>query len=235
MTVFTAYKAVNMNFLSELSTLNSTHNTLEFMDPSEYRILNPAGTIDLDFTSVPASPFQYLSPGPPTGGNIAALRVSTGPSALNLTLAYTLSSANVSVQTIETDLLNDDFAAVVSLVFGGADTIIGSTRSDVLGGFGGNDRITGRAGNDREIGGAGNDTFVFRAGFGKDVITDFSAGPAIGDVLDVHGLFANLAAVKNHAHVDSHQHLVIVFGAADTITLNTVHSKAALSLNDFHF
>jgi hypothetical protein len=45
----------------------------------------------------------------------------------------------------------------------------------------------------------------------------------------------NLAQVKSHSHIDGAGLLVIVVDAADTITLNTVHSKAALSANDFNF
>ena len=122
-------------------------------------------------------------------------------------------------------------------LYGGAgnDVLNGGGGNDKLYGQAGNDRITGGAGNDTMSGGAGNDTFVFRPHFGKDVITDFSAGPAVGDVIEMHGLFHSLAAVRNHSHVDVHGHLVIEVDASDTITLNTVHSKAALSPNDFHF
>lgn len=127
---------------------------------------------------------------------------------------------------------------------GSGDLIVGAGGNDNLSGLGGNDRIDGGPGQDRIVGGpgsdvmsgaAGGDTFVFGAHFGHDVIIDFAAGATVGDVVEMHGLLHSLTQVRNHAHVDINHHLVIVVDAADTTTLNTVHSKAALSANDFHF
>jgi hypothetical protein len=75
----------------------------------------------------------------------------------------------------------------------GNDALVGGDGNDKLGGSAGNDLIIGGAGNDNLSGGAGINTFQFRAGFGKDVITDFSAQ----DILNLNGLgFASAAAVK---------------------------------------
>lgn len=66
----------------------------------------------------------------------------------------------------------------------GADTLIGGDGNDALRGDGGADLLQGGLGNDRLNGGAANDTltgdagsdiFVFRAGGGQDVVTDFAA------------------------------------------------------------
>lgn len=58
----------------------------------------------------------------------------------------------------------------------GIDILVGSKFADDLRGGAGNDSVTGGAGNDTLAGGSGADAFVFDAGFGKDTITDFTAG-----------------------------------------------------------
>src|SRR3546814_13145356 len=64
----------------------------------------------------------------------------------------------------------------------GNDTFYGGYDSEAVAGGAGNDRLYGRAGNDTLTGGlgndtlsgdGGNDTFVFSAGDGQDVITEW--------------------------------------------------------------
>ena len=66
---------------------------------------------------------------------------------------------------------------------GGNDHLLGGKGDDLLNGGAGNDVLDGGLGKDRLIGGTGDDqlnggqgadTFVFGAGFGHDVITDFT-------------------------------------------------------------
>ena len=78
-------------------------------------------------------------------------------------------------------LLNDD--ALIGTT--GNDTLNGTTGDDTLLGRAGDDTLTGGAGNDTLTGGEGNDTFVFRPGFGRDVITDFNPDE---DALDLGDL-----------------------------------------------
>ncbi|ULB12363.1 GDSL-type esterase/lipase family protein (plasmid) [Cereibacter azotoformans] len=61
----------------------------------------------------------------------------------------------------------------------GANQIDGAAGNDTLDGRGGNDTIIGGRGDDTLMGGAGNDTFLFRAGDGRDVITDLAAGERV--------------------------------------------------------
>jgi Ca2+-binding RTX toxin-like protein len=62
-------------------------------------------------------------------------------------------------------------------VSGGAgdDSVYGGKDNDTIAGDDGNDRLSGDLGADQMTGGAGADTFVIRAGFGADTVTDFSA------------------------------------------------------------
>ena len=55
----------------------------------------------------------------------------------------------------------------------GNDTVNGGAGDDTLTGGNGNDTMNGGAGDDTLTGGNGPDLFVFNAGFGDDVITDF--------------------------------------------------------------
>lgn len=59
---------------------------------------------------------------------------------------------------------------------GGDDTIGGGAGNDLIDGGDGDDMISGGTGNDTITGGAGDDMFVYHAGGGDDVITDFTPG-----------------------------------------------------------
>jgi Ca2+-binding RTX toxin-like protein len=54
----------------------------------------------------------------------------------------------------------------------GDDTVLGEAGNDVLAGGVGKDRLEGGAGNDMLRGGEGDDEYLFRPGFGTDVLTD---------------------------------------------------------------
>jgi len=55
------------------------------------------------------------------------------------------------------------------------DNLVGGAGADTISGGKGADTITGAAGDDRLDGGAGDDDFVFRPGFGHDVVTGYTA------------------------------------------------------------
>ena len=61
-------------------------------------------------------------------------------------------------------------------VYGGEgnDIVFGGTGNDVVDGGSGDDEVRGDEGDDTLTGGSGSDTFVFRPGFGNDVVTDFN-------------------------------------------------------------
>jgi hypothetical protein len=152
-------------------------------------------------------------------------------------------------------------------VFGNGTTnevINGSAGNDTLIGVGGNDTLIGGAGKDLMSGSAGADTFVFapvnpttnagiyNAGFGKDVITDFTA-----DMTNVDHDFLQLSAsmfasgttaatlAGGTAHnaagglvtvAQSGANVLITLDPTDTITLNNVLLSVlkAGAAADFH-
>ena len=74
----------------------------------------------------------------------------------------------------------------------GNDAILGLAENDTLNGENGNDVLDGGGGDDTMFGGKGPDLFAFSAGFGDDIIDDFSNGDHIQ--FD-SGLFADAQAV----------------------------------------
>jgi Ca2+-binding RTX toxin-like protein len=129
-------------------------------------------------------------------------------------------------------------ASLTGLAFldgaGGNDTITGSRFADVLRGGAGNDRITGGGGDDLITGGTGYDRFVFAPGFGKDIVSDFAAGAAVVDVIELDQLvFADFASVRA-ASEQVGANVVITADLSNTITLNNVQ-LSSLHANDFMF
>lgn len=140
-----------------------------------------------------------------------------------------------------------DRLASIENILGGAfaDTIVGTgadnyfrgnSGGDTLSGGAGGDRLVGGKGNDRLTGGADADIFVFRAGDGVDVITDFDASGGNHDVLDLRGVgvidsFKDLMSM----HVSLQGDNVLIYGGpGDAITLVDVDIKQ-LDSSDFLF
>lgn len=94
------------------------------------------------------------------------------------------------------------------VVYGGDgnDTVYGGRDNDTVHGEDGNDWLSGDLGNDVLTGGAGADRFLFRAGSGADVVTDFSF--AQGDRVQ-------LAAGTAYTQAGG----VITLAGGDTLTL----------------
>jgi hypothetical protein len=111
-----------------------------------------------------------------------------------------------------------------------------TTGADTISGFAStNDLITGGLGNDTLSGKGSNDTFVFAAGFGKDVISDFSAGTGLGDVMRlILGTSFDTHAEVMAAAVQVGANTVINISADDTITLTGI-TKTSLVVDDFAF
>ena len=117
----------------------------------------------------------------------------------------------------------------------GNDNLQGGAGNDTLWGEDGDDVLTGDAGNDILIGGAGNDTFVFAAGDGKDIVTDFVAGGTDDRIWFTGTDLHSFADVLAHASFDAGANTTtITYNGANTVTLNGV-ALANLTAGDFLF
>jgi Ca2+-binding RTX toxin-like protein len=116
----------------------------------------------------------------------------------------------------------------------GNDRLEGFAGNDTLNGGGGNDKLDGGEDDDTLTGGSGDDLFYYRAGYGRDVITDFAAGAGNIDEIVLAGLgvssFAQAMALASDINGDT----VFDFGGGDTLTLRGV-AKAGLVAGDFVF
>jgi Ca2+-binding RTX toxin-like protein len=119
----------------------------------------------------------------------------------------------------------------------GSDVLVGSQGADDLRGNKGRDTITGGEGNDTLSGGADPDAFIFHADFGKDVITDFTEGTGLNDVIQFdQSLFADFNAVMAAA-VQVGLDVEIHLDADNVLTLSNVSLTGATTLvaDDFRF
>ena len=191
----------------------------------------------------------------------ASTVVTEASSGTNSTVTTTLSS-----YTLPTNVQNLTFVGTGNFTGTGntsANSIKGGAGNDTLVGNSGNDTLTGAAGNDTLSGGSNTDTFVYapinatttngiyNAGFGKDVITDFTANGNSHDVLEFSSsMFAAgttaTALTNGTAHnvagglvtvVQSGSNVVITLDPTDTITLNSVTLSLLKSnaATDIHF
>jgi serralysin len=109
----------------------------------------------------------------------------------------------------------------------GDDLLFGSVGDDTLTGGNGEDTLDGGAGDDEMVGGKGPDLFAFNAGFagfGHDIIEDFSNGDHIQ--FD-SALFEDAQAVLDASQPDDDGNTVITLDADNTITLVGVTSLQA--------
>ncbi len=148
------------------------------------------------------------------------------------TLGVTVSLTTTAVQGVNT-LANDALFNIENLTGSAyADSLTGNGASNVLKGGAGGDTLKGGLGDDMLTGGAGNDRFVFHHGDGKDTISDFGAGNASGDLIELTGYgvtnYNDLHALMTQNGADT----VIVFDSGNQITLSHV-AMANLNSGDF--
>jgi Ca2+-binding RTX toxin-like protein len=104
--------------------------------------------------------FTFDAAGDLTGGTITQIRETQ-----NGQVSFTIQGLSVAANVFA--LFGNDPTSGRVLVFGGNDTIGGSSKNDDLNGFDGNNKISGLAGNDTLSAGAGNDTLDGGAGADK--------------------------------------------------------------------
>ena len=117
------------------------------------------------------------------------------------------------------------------------DTCTGHLNSppDTINTGGGDDVINAGGGNDKMTGGTGSDDFIFKDGFGTDIIYDFDVSNVDEniDLSTVTGITNYTDLKTNHLRSNSTNEAEI-FDEANTITLAGV-STADLSDTDFIF
>lgn len=97
----------------------------------------------------------------------------------------------------------------------GKDSLFGNEGDDLLVGGNGNDVIDGGKGNDELWGDGGKDTFIFKRGYGQDMIFDFSRG----EIVEIPGLPVSGICVTNVDDLPSRMDAVQVdFGGGDILT-----------------
>lgn len=219
----------NLNGVDTASFANETHGVtidLESVTPRSYdgatHIRNLIGSNygdtligdEQDNTIIGGAGNDTLSGG---GGN----NVLDGGGGVN-TVSYAGSPGGVTV---------DLSAGTASNGYGGTDTlaniqnVTGSAGNDAIFGDSGNNVLDGGGGNDMLVGGGGSDTYIFKAGYGQDVIVNGvpnSAGPS-GQLDLGAGLSAN-----NLWFSQSGSDLVIrVLGTTEQITVQGWYSSGA--------
>jgi Ca2+-binding RTX toxin-like protein len=120
--------------------------------------------------------------------------------------------------------------------------ITGSSAANALNGGIGRDVLEGGAGNDTLTGGRDSDTFVFKAGFGYDVVTDFAAAnsySAIGPSHDIlqfdKDIFADAADLLAHS-VDTVEGVLVTADAGDSVLVkSTTLAQLQAHPEDFLF
>ncbi len=116
------------------------------------------------------------------------------------------------------------------------DIFRGTSKADTLKGTKGKDVLDGKAGNDTLTGGMGADTFVFKTGYGRDKITDFTATGSNHDILDLTALksVTSFADLKKN-HLSSHAADVWIDGGKGDVLILKGVKIGDLTKGDFLF
>jgi Ca2+-binding RTX toxin-like protein len=202
------------------------------------------------------------------GGGADTFNVTSASTVVTESSGSTNSSVTTTLAsyTLPTNVQNLTYTGTAAFNGTGntlANTITGGAGNDTLSGGSGNDTLTGKAGNDTLTGGSNSDTLVFapvnptttggiyNAGFGKDVITDFTTTGSNNDVLLFSSsMFAAGTTASSLANGTAHNvagglvtvaqsgnNVVITVDPTDTVTLNNV-SLTLLKFSassDIHF
>jgi serralysin len=171
--------------------------------------------------------------------------ITTFSPLLGATFASVLGSATAGMAVpLYFNVHTDEFGGgeirgqLVAIADDNDNIVTGTAGNDLLPGLGGNDSIDGGKGEDTIVGGAGDDLltggqglpdlFVFNAGFGKDIITDFKNQDQIQFE---DGLFPNSEAVLA-ASEQVGDNVVIRLDEDNTVTLLGV-KLSSLQAEDF--
>ena len=140
-----------------------------------------------------------------------------------ITASSTIKTVNASKRTKAVNIIGNSNANVIKggsgndKIFGdaGNDSLLGNEGNDSLSGGAGADTLVGGKGDDTLTGGIGKDVFVYAAGDGNDVITDYTAGQ---DSI-------KLTSGKITASSISGSNLILTVGSDSNSSLGTIKVK----------
>ena len=117
----------------------------------------------------------------------------------------------------------------------GNDTLKGQEGNDILNGDAGNDILDGGVGNDTLSGGAGNDRYIFKKGYGQDVIDNYyyhgDEKNADYDVLEMQGLKYS----ECELFMNGNDLIVKVKGTSDSVTISNCFASEYYRINSIKF
>jgi Ca2+-binding RTX toxin-like protein len=207
-----------------------------------FTIWDAGGTDTLDLSGYKTGSYIDLNPGAfsSAGGSdrfltLAEINANNAAAGLPARTEYLYEVYNNGVEGVNGGLSwKEIVGATDALMHDNIAIAYGAWIENAVGGSG-NDTLVGNAVNNRLTGGAGLDRFVFKAGFGDDVIADFQGGRGAGDVIDLTALdgLSSWRDVQAHLSSNAAGDAVLTFGD-DTITLKGVGLRT-LAADDFLF
>ncbi|ESQ90206.1 hypothetical protein ABAC460_10675 [Asticcacaulis sp. AC460] len=134
-------------------------------------------------------------------------------------------SGNDVIFSTVTYSLNQRYAETLNLTGGDNVNATGNSLTNTLSGNTGNNTLNGKGGADNLTGGLGADIFLFEAGSGVDVITDFTA--AQDDAINIHA-YTN-GATNTGIVTQNGGNVLIDLGGGNTITVNNALQTEVLA------
>ena len=122
-------------------------------------------------------------------------------------------------------------------IYGGSgnDILKGQKGNDILNGDAGDDILEGGAGNDTLSGGEGNDKYIFKKGYGQDIINNYynhgKAENADYDVLEMQGLKYS----ECELFMDGNDLIIKVKGTSDSVTIKNCFESEYYRIDNIKF
>jgi Ca2+-binding RTX toxin-like protein len=116
----------------------------------------------------------------------------------------------------------------------GNDTLKGQEGNDILNGDAGDDILDGGAGRDTLSGGAGNDIYIFKKGYGQDIINNYyyhRNDEADYDVLEMQGLKYS----ECELFMDGNDLIIKVKGTSDSVTIKNCFESEYYRIDNIKF
>lgn len=163
---------------------------------------------------------------------------------------FSVEDTSVSWSVVKAAYVSGDTNRLVNAILAGDDTVKGTTRADVLWGRGGDDKLSGYSGADilaggtgedrldggkgADIltGGAGSDTFVLKAGYGRDTVTDFTVSGSGHDIVDLSTFDVDSFSELKSDHFSKRGSDVVITFGSDSLVLE---DTTIASLKASHF